>query len=142
MKPTMIAGLFACSLLLLLLQGHGSASAQQKTSQQDYPASAQSLKWVTVENIKVLRVWQIDGKDTYPQIALAQVTNQDFQNFVQDPNKLVTFVNKHKVFPVDVRTASPWASLMSANANGDPNTWLLTFSHGKLSSMAIASQPL
>lgn len=104
--------------------------------------NAQSLTWETYENIKVLRVWQIEGKDAYPQIALAQVSDQDFQKFVQDPAALVQFVNRHKVFEDDVRTASPWASLMSTNDAEDPSQWLLTFSHSRASSMAIASQPL
>jgi hypothetical protein len=104
--------------------------------------NAQSPTWETFENIKILRVWQIDGKDVYPQIALAQVSDKDFQKFVQNPAELVTFVNKHKVFEEEVKTASPWASLMSTNDAGDPSEWLLTFSHSRASSMAIASQPL
>ncbi|PYX05721.1 MAG: hypothetical protein DMG84_21170 [Acidobacteria bacterium] len=139
MKRTLIVGLFACSMLLL--QEHRSASAQPQTSQGDKPTSAQSVKWESFENIRVLRVWQLESTDTYPQIALARVSNQDFQKFVQDPNALVTFVNKHKVFSKDVRAATPWASLMSTNYAGDPDEWLLTLSHGKTSMMAIASQP-
>jgi hypothetical protein len=104
--------------------------------------NAQSLTWETFENIKVLRVWQISSKDAYPQIALAQVSDQDFQKFIQDPATLLKFVNQYKIFDVDVRTASPWASLMSTNDAVAPSQWLLTFSHSKASFMAIASQPL
>lgn len=104
--------------------------------------NAQSLTWETFENIKVLRVWQIPSKDAYPQFALAQVSDQDFQKFVQDPDTLVKFVNQYKIFDVDVRAASPWASLMSNNGAVAPSQWLLTFIHNRMSLMAIASQPL
>lgn len=105
--------------------------------------NAQSMTWETYENIKVLRVWQIEGKDAYPQIALAQVSDQDFQKFVQHPAELVEFVNNHKVFDDPVRKTNPfWASLMSTNDALSPSQWLITFSHSRASYMAIASQPL
>jgi hypothetical protein len=141
MKRRMMVGLFAGSLLLLL-QGNRSVSAQQQTSQKDY---SQSLQWETVENIKVLRVWKStrtsDMKE-YPQIALAQVSDPDFQKFVQNPDLLKTFVNAHNVFPDPINTAGPWASLMTTNDHVDPPGWLLTFSHSKASNMSITSQPL
>jgi hypothetical protein len=142
MKRRMMVGLFAGSLLLLLLQGNRSVSAQQQTPQKDY---SQSLQWETVENIKVLRVWKStrtsDMKE-YPQIALAQVSDSDFQKFVQNPDLLRTFVNAHNVFPDHINTAGPWASLMTTNDHVDPPGWLLTFSHSKASNMSITSQPL
>jgi len=142
MKRRMMVGLFAGSLLLLLY-GDRSVSAQPQTSQKDYSPAAQ--QWETFENIPVLKVWKIShplGKNEYPQIALAQVSDSDFQKFVQNPDLLKAFVNKHNVFPVDINTAGPWASLMSTNDHVDPPSWLLTFSHSRASNMAIVSQPL
>jgi hypothetical protein len=143
MKWRMMVGLFACSLLLLL-HGDRSVSAQPQTSQKDYSPAAQ--RWEIIENIPVLRVWKISqhapGKEVYPQIALAQVSDSDFQKFVQNPKLLKAFVNKNNVFPKDIKTAGPWASLMSTNDPADPDYWLLTFSHSKASNMSITSQPL
>ena len=72
----------------------------------------------------------------------AVFTDSDFQKFVQNPNLLKIFVNTHHVFDVEIRTAGPWASLMTTNDGGDPPNWLLTFSHSRTSNMAITSQPL
>jgi hypothetical protein len=142
MKRRMMVGLFAGSLLLLL-QGHRSAFAQQQTSQKDSPAAQQ---WEMIENIPVLRVWKISqhppGKEVYPQIALAQVSDSDFRRFVQNPQLLKDFVNSNHVFDAPIRKAGPWASLMTTNDGGDPPNWLLTFSHSRTSNMAITSQPL
>lgn len=141
MKRRVMLGLFACSLLLLL-QGLRSVSAQQQTSQKDYSPTAQ---WETFDNIRVLRVWKIprtSDMQEYPQIALAQVSDSDFQKFVQKPDLLKAFVNTHNIFPDPINTAGPWASLMTTNDHVDPPAWLLTFSHSKASNMAIASQPL
>jgi hypothetical protein len=142
MKRRMMVGLFAGSLLLLL-QGHRSVSAQQQT-QKEYSSAAQ--QWETVENIPVLRVWKISphppGKEVYPQIALAEVSDSDFQKFVQDPKLLKAFVNTNHIFDAPIKTAGPWASLMTTNDGGDPPNWLLTFSHSRTSNMAITSQPL
>jgi hypothetical protein len=136
MKRRMMAGIFAGSLVLL------QAFAQQQTSQKDSPAVPQ---WEMFENIPVLRVWKIShppGKEVYPQIALAEVSDSDFQKFVQNPKLLRDFVNSHHVFDVDINTVGPWASLMTTNDPVDPTNWLLTFSHSKASNMAIVSQPL
>ncbi len=148
MKRMMVASLVGCTLLLLLSQGHNSASAQDQSSHGSYGSNA---KWETFENIQILKIWQLEGKGEkdYPQIALAQVSDQDFQRFIQNPDLLKTFVNAHQVFPVKIRTAGPWASLMgtndsllSTNEPKDPAYWLLTFSHSRTSNMAVASQPL
>jgi hypothetical protein len=84
MKRAMIAGLLLFSLLLL--QGFRPAYAQQKTLQTEEHAQSQyrgSLKWEKLENTQVLKLWELAGKDVYPQVA--KLSNQDYLNFLQDP---------------------------------------------------------
>jgi hypothetical protein len=144
MKRTIAVGLFACSLLIL--QGHRAAMGQDASPRPDTPGSAQSPKWETYKgitgDIKVLRVWQIDPPSKTHEIALAIVSDADFQIFVQDPTKLVDFLNKHHVFPSDhVSEVAHWASLMSPTYPGDPDPWLLTINHAKTCRASITSQP-
>jgi hypothetical protein len=110
------------------------------------PAAAQSPQWETykgiTKDIRVLRVWQIGTPVRDHEIALAIVSDADFQKFVQDPNKLVTFLNANMVFPADgVREIAHWASLMSPTYEGDPDQWLLTIDHARPCRASVTSQP-
>jgi hypothetical protein len=139
MKRTMAVGLFACSLLIL--QGDRAAMGQDAGS-----GSVQSPKWETYKgitrDIQVLRVWQIGTPVKDHEIALVIVSNADFQIFVQDPAKLVTFLNTNKIFPGDgVREVAHWASLMSPTYPGDPDLWLLTIDHARPCRVSVTSQP-
>jgi hypothetical protein len=119
---------------------------QDAGSVRETPGSAQSPKWETYKgitrDIKVLRVWQIGTPVKDHEIALVIVSDADFQTFVQNPSKLVTFLNTNKVFPGDgVREVAHWASLMSPTYTGDPDEWLLTIDHARPCRVSITSQP-
>ena len=143
MKWTTITGLLLFSLVLE--QGYGPAYAQQKTVQAEEPAHSQyrgSLKWEKLENAQVLKVWQLAGKDVYPQVAILRVSNQDYIRFLQGPKDLVAFVNQHDVFSKKVTVAGPWVSLSSVDEKKpDPDSWVLTLLHGKLSTIIVSALP-
>jgi hypothetical protein len=113
-------------------------------------ANEQVPEWVEykgpAKGIKVLRVWQLE-QFAKSQIALAIVSDADFQQFVQDPRKLKEFLIANKVFPETEESKrlseiTHWASLMSATyQEADPDPWLLTIVHGNPCRGAVASQP-
>jgi hypothetical protein len=112
-------------------------------------ANDQVPQWIEYEGptkgIRVLRVWQLEPKFEKSQIALAVVSDADFQQFVQDPRKLKNFLLTNKVFPESPEPLSEithWASLMSATyQDTDPDPWLLTIVHGSPCRGAVTSQP-
>jgi hypothetical protein len=147
MKRTLMVGLFACCIVVM--QGQSLLLAQD-TSAGGTSGSVQAPQWETVRglsgDIQILRVWALESKFQKSQIALAIVTDADFQQFVQHPEKLVGFLRDHKVFPDDkknipVSEITHWASLMSPTYTGDPDQWLLTIVHGTPCRGAVTSQP-
>lgn len=112
-------------------------------------ANEQVTAWVEykgpTKGIKVLRVWQLEPKFKKSEIALAVVSDADFQQFVQDPRKLKNFLITNKVFPESSEPLSEithWASLMSATyQDADPDPWLLTIVHASPCRGAVTSQP-
>ena len=143
MTRRVIVGLFAC--LLLMIQDRNLLLAQD-TSSGNQPAPAQTLRWETyrgpANDIKVLRTWQAEPKFKNSQVVLLIVSNADFQTFVQDPNKLVTFLKTNTVFPgTPVSEIAHWASLMSPAYPGDPDQWLLTILHASPCRGSVTSQP-
>jgi hypothetical protein len=146
MKRTLILGLFACCLLIV--QGPSLLLAQDTSSGKNQ-APGEVPRWETyrgiTSDIKVLRVWQIESPFKKAEFALAVVSDADFQKFVQDPSKLLKFLETHRVFPADqtIKEIAHWASLMSpAYAGGDPDYWLITIEHGHPCRATITSQPL
>jgi hypothetical protein len=142
MKRTAMVGLFLSTLLLL--QGHRLADAQQNTTpanKTDYADQKPSLKWETIDEFKVLKVWQLEGKDVWPQISILRVSNATYLKYLQNPKGLVEFVNQHKIFSKRVIDTGPWVSLSSAGEKDDPPNWDLTLSHGKLSRMIVSALP-
>jgi hypothetical protein len=146
MKRTLIVGLFACCLLTLQ---RPTLLLAQDTSSGKNQAPAEVPRWETyrgiTSDIKVLRVWQIESPFKKAEFALAVVSDADFQKFVQDPSKLLKFLETHRVFPADqtIKEIAHWASLMSpAYAGGDPDYWLITIEHGHPCRATITSQPL
>ena len=113
-------------------------------------ANEQATAWIECKGptkvIRVLRVWQLQQFEK-SQIALAIVSDADFQQFVQDPRKLKEFLIANKVFPETEQSKrlseiTHWASLMSATyQEDDPDPWLLTIVHGNPCRGAVASQP-
>jgi hypothetical protein len=114
-------------------------------------AHEQVMKWEVRDGpkkpIKLLRVWQLEPKFEHSDIALAIVSDADFQEFVQDPRKLKNFLITANVFPesqdsLPVSEIVHWASLMSASyPEADPDPWLLTIVHGHPCRAAVTSQP-
>ena len=147
MKRTLIMGLFACCLLFL--QRPSLLLAQDTSSEGNNSERAQIPRWETYKgitgDIKVLRVWQIESPFKKAEFALAVVSDADFQKFVQDPTRLLKFLEDNHVFPAaqTIREIAHWASLMSpAYAAGDPDYWLITIEHGHPCRGTITSQPL
>jgi hypothetical protein len=141
MKRTAIAGLFVGCLLLM--QAHTQAYAQEKTTAAQEPARAahpKSIQWETIENMRVLRVWELQGREAFPQVAVLRVPNADYIKFLQDPQAFKQFVNRHRIFSKHIIVAGPWTSLSSVEG-ADPDTWTLTLVHGKMSTMLVAAVP-
>ena len=140
MKPIRIASLFLYSLLAL--QGHNPAYAQEKTKASEESAHHErSPKWEKLKEVRVLRVWQFEDKDKFPQVSLLRVTNATYIKYLQDPKSLMEFVNEQKIFAKPVIEAGPWVSLSSVEKEA-PKCWVLTLMHGKLSTMIVAALPV
>ena len=115
-------------------------------------AHEQAMKWEECDGpnkrIKFLRVWQLEPKFDNSDVALAVLSDADFQEFVQDPRKLKQFLITNNVFPESEKSKRVseivhWASLMSASyPEADPDQWLLTIVHGHPCRAAVTSQPL
>ena len=142
MKRTAMMGLFLSTLLLLM--GDRLADAQQSTTpadKTDYAEQKTSLKWQKIDDIQVLKVWQLEGKDVWPQISILRVSNATYLKYLQNPKGLMDFVNQNKIFSKPVIEAGPWVTLSSAGEKDDPPDWDLTLMHGKLSSMIVSALP-
>ena len=109
-----------------------------------------SLHWEKVDGAQVMRVWQVEGKGSWPQVALLRVPNTFYQKYSQDPEGFKKFVNEHNVFSKPVIVAGPWMTLSSmekcmtrssAEQKNDPGDWMLTALHGKRSTMIVAAVP-
>jgi hypothetical protein len=131
MKRTTIPALLVSSLLFV------SGIWGQETSSQTGNPSSKGLQWEILGTIKVLRIWQLDPPDTYPQIAVLLVTNDDYQKFVQNPDALRQFANKIKVFSKDVNKVGPWETLSNLNY-ADPPGFVITLVHQRTSMMVVA----
>lgn len=141
MKRIAITGLLVGCLLLM--QAPIQAYAQERTAATQKPARAthpKSLEWETIENMEVLRIWQLKGREVFPQLAVLRVTNADYIKFLQDPQAFKQFVNRHRVFSKQIIVAGPWTSLSSVDG-ADPDTWTLTLVHGKMSTMLVSAVP-
>jgi hypothetical protein len=124
---------------LLLRQGNPYVLAQDTgAATGDKPTS---LNWETVKGIRVLRAWQIEGRNTYPQISLLWVSTSDFQKFLHDPGELHKFVNEQKVFSKDVLTVGPWVTLSAVDETDDKAGYFLTLVHTSHSRMTVSALP-
>jgi len=138
-SSTILAGLLAFSMLVLL---RGQASSQQKTPPPQKPAAAQTdlyPRWENVDGIQVMRVWQVEGKDVWPQIAVLRVSNATYLKFSQEPEEFKKFLNKHKVFSIDVIVVTPWKAPPSLNPKDDLADWVLLGVHKPKSTVLIAA---
>lgn len=142
MKRASIMGLFLSTLLFLM--GDRLADAQQSTTpadKTDYADQKTSLKWQKIDDIQVLKVWQLEGKDVWPQISILRVSNAIYLKYFQNPQGLMDFVNQNKIFSKAVIEAGPWVTLSSAGEKDDPRNWDLMLSHGKTSTMLVSALP-
>lgn len=137
MRRILFPGLVVFCLFLL---PSGPTSAQQTQKKR-----MAAINWeILPEDIQVLRVWQLDGKqDTYPQIAVLRVSNGTYLKFFQDRDGFKTFINNNQVFPKPVNQVLAWVSLSSVvSVPEDPSpTWVLTCVHGKTSLSACSALP-
>jgi hypothetical protein len=140
MKAITIVSLFLYSLVVF--QGNNAAYAQEKAAAPEAKEHhEQSPKWEKLEDVRVLRVWQFEDKDKFPQVTILRVTNSTYIKLLQDPQSLMEFVNKHKMFAKDVIKVGPWVSLSSVDKEQPPKCWVLTLLHGKLSTMLVSALP-
>src|SRR5215470_10506578 len=84
---------------------------------------------------------QSEDEDKFPQVTILRVTNATYIKLLQDPQSLMEFVNKHKMFAKDVIQVGPWVSLSSVGKEQPPKCWVLTLLHGKLSTMLVSALP-
>jgi hypothetical protein len=99
-------------------------------------------KYVDKDGSQVMKVWELEGKDVWPQIVLMRVSNATYLKFFQDPKGLMKFVNEKKVFSQPVIIAGPWVTLSSADQQLDPTMWAFTMVHKKESTMYVSALPL
>ena len=142
MKRTAMVALFLSTFLFLL--GDRLADAQQSTTpadKTDYADQKTSLKWQKIDDMQVLKVWQLEGQDVWPQISILRVSNATYLKYFQNPKSLVDFVNQNNIFSKAVIQAGPWVTLSSAGEKAGSPDWDLTLMHGKLSRMIVSALP-
>jgi len=100
-----------------------------------------SIKWENVDGSQMLRIWQLEGPNIYPQISVLRVSNDAYLKFSQDPKGFMNFVNEHQVFSKDVIVAGPWVSLSSVDQKSNSLDWVLTIVHGKKSTIIVSALP-
>jgi len=91
--------------------------------------------------MEVLKVWELEGPDAYPQVSVLRVSNDVYFEFSRDPKEFMRFVNLHEIFPKAVIVSGPWVSLSAIDQKADQPGWILTLVHGKLSTMIVSALP-
>ncbi|MBV8051436.1 MAG: hypothetical protein JOZ80_09620 [Acidobacteriaceae bacterium] len=99
------------------------------------------VEWQVVDGIPVLKVWELNPHDEFPEISILKLTNEEYQKFAKHPKGFVEFVNKHKIFSKPVIVAGPWVTLSSVEEEPETHGWILTGVHGKLSTLIISALP-
>jgi hypothetical protein len=100
-----------------------------------------SVQWQLFDGIPVLKVWELDGHDSFPQVSILKVSNQEYEKFAKHPKGFVEFLNKHKLFSKPVIVAGPWVTLSSVEEEPETDGWILTGIHGKLSTVIVSALP-
>ena len=137
MKRILFAALLALCVLFLLPSR--PTNAQQAEQKKLAPLDWEKLR----DGVQVLKVWQLEDANKYPQISILRVSNAEYLKFFQDPKEFVKFINANNVFPQAVKVAGPWVTLSSYNPKSpkDDPDWVLTLVHGKLSYMVVSALP-
>jgi len=101
------------------------------------------MKWekLDADGTQVMRVWEEEGANVWPQIAVLRLTNATYLRFSRDPNAFMGFVNAHNVFSKPIIVAGPWVSLSSIDPKNDSPDWVLTAVHKIKSTMIVAALP-
>jgi hypothetical protein len=101
------------------------------------------MKWqdVGTDGTQVMKVWEVEGADVWPQVSILRVSNATYLKFFQDPRGFMEFVNAEHVFSKDVIEADPWVSLPSVDDKDPSPEWVLATVHGKTSRMLVAALP-
>jgi hypothetical protein len=108
-----------------------------KTTQSDV-----FMQWENVGGAEVLKVWKLEGKEKYPQIAVMRMSNSDYLKFAHHQEGFKSFVNQHEVFSKPIITAGPWVTLSSVDEQkNQPPDWVVVMVHGKMSTMIVAALP-
>jgi hypothetical protein len=99
-------------------------------------------KWkILKEGMEVLKVWELEGPDAYPQVSVLRVSNAVYFEFSRDPKEFMKFINLHEIFPKAVIVSGPWVSLSAIDQKADQPGWILTLVHGKLSTVIVSALP-
>lgn len=99
-------------------------------------------KHVDEDGTQMMKVWEVEGKDVWPQIVILRVSNAAYLKFFQNPRGFMEFVNAKRFFSQPVIVAGPWVTLSSADQKLEPIKWVLTLAHKKESTMYVAALPL
>jgi hypothetical protein len=101
------------------------------------------MEWQHVDEngTHAMKVWELEGKDVWPQIAILRVSNSTYFKFFQDPRGFMKFVNAKQLFSKPIIIVGPWVTLSSTDQKLDPIMWVLTLVHKKESTMYVAALP-
>lgn len=101
----------------------------------------EAMEWKKVNGTQVMKVWEVEGKDVWPQISVLRVSNATYLKFSKNPKGFMKFVNVHKVFSKNVIVAGPWVSLSSVDQKNTSPDWVLIAVHKIKSTMIVAALP-
>jgi hypothetical protein len=147
MKWSIAASSFLCFLLLfqVKVQPRAYAQQEQQTTKEEAKTTdshrKESVKWQMIDEIPVLKIWELDGADVYPQVSILRVSDKEYRKFSKHPKEFIEFINKHQTFSKPVITAGPWVALSSVEQEPDPPCWVLTVVHGHLSTAIVSVLP-
>jgi len=125
-------------LLAVVPTGMGQDAAAGSPGADTTPPT---LRWETVGDIKILRVWQITGRDSFPQISLLFIPSDALQKFTHNPTEFRKFVNDQKVFSKPVLTVGPAVTLSAVDETGDSDGYYVTAVHTTHSRMTVSALP-
>jgi hypothetical protein len=99
------------------------------------------LAWKKLtESVEVLKVWELK-KGQYPEIAIMNVSHDQYLKFSRDPKGFMDFVNAQKVFSKAVIVSGSWVTLSAIDQKAHHTRWILTLDHGKESWMIVSALP-
>lgn len=101
----------------------------------------ESVKWQRIDDIPVLKLWELDGADIFPQVSILRVSNEAYRKFSKHPKEFVEFLNKNRIFSKPVIIAGPWVTLSSVEEESEPPGWVLTAVHGHMSTVVVSALP-